>query len=73
MPNVPNPLMFNFNYKGPTSLTIYDSSGAPLMIFHDDGRIEVTGDAKPDERAKAVIEAMRPYFADLCHLQEPRK
>jgi hypothetical protein len=48
----------------PSSLVIHGgaSTSGALMTFHPDGTIDVSSDAKPDEAAKAVIDAMRQYW-----------
>ncbi len=40
------------------------------LVFHSDGRIELTGNATPDEAAQQFIEALRPYFAAMCRQQK---
>lgn len=42
----------------PTDISIALGNGATIQ-FGPDGKIEVHGDAKPDDAAKAIIEAMR--------------
>jgi hypothetical protein len=57
---------------GPTVFQVYaNNSDEPVMVIHADGQITVSKDAKPDETARQVLNALEAQIRAL-RCQEPQ-